>query len=82
MGKDANSKTTTPTIPLLLTASGAAKLASVSVATWWRLNAAGKNPPAVKVGGCTRWRADQLERWIKWGCCSRLRFLELEDATT
>ena len=65
--------------PLLLTVSAAAKLASVSVATWWRLDAAGKVPPPVKVSCCTRWRLDQLERWTQWGCPSRVRFLELEN---
>jgi predicted DNA-binding transcriptional regulator AlpA len=61
--------------PLILTGSAllipdtaAAAMAGVSRATWHRLRAAGKLPPAVRLGRALRWRRRDVELWIDHGC--------------
>jgi len=54
--------------PLLISDVQAAALAGVSRRTWHRLRAAGKLPPAVKLGRCLRWRRADIEGWIAAGC--------------
>src|SRR5262245_40643696 len=58
----------TQPVQLLLTARQSAQACGVSLATWWRWRAAGRVPPPVRVGGCVRWRADELRRWIEADC--------------
>ena len=42
----------------------AAAIAAVSVATWDRMNAAGKTPAPIHLSrGCVRWRLDDLRLW-------------------
>jgi excisionase family DNA binding protein len=53
---------------LLLTADQAAHLLGVSTRTLWRLHSAGQLPRSVKIGGSTRWRREEIERWIAEGC--------------
>jgi excisionase family DNA binding protein len=53
---------------LLLADKAAAAMAGVSRATWHRLRAAGKLPPAVRLGRAVRWRRDELVAWIEAGC--------------
>ena len=55
-----------PTIdPLITDAEGAAML-NCSKATWWRRVADGTIPPAIKIGGMSRWKrsdaVDVIER--------------------
>lgn len=54
--------------PLLLTDVQAAALVGVSRAHWHRLRAAGKLPPAIKLGRSCRWRRRDLELWIEHSC--------------
>jgi prophage regulatory protein len=63
-----------PLVPpaLLLTARQAASACNVSLATWWRLAAAGRCPAPVRLSpGCVRWRRDELESWVACGCPAR-----------
>lgn len=60
-----------PEAPLLLSARDVARLLSVSVATVWRLESAGKVPKSIKVGGSTRWRYADIAAWIDAGCPGR-----------
>jgi predicted DNA-binding transcriptional regulator AlpA len=64
-----------PPSPLLVTARQAAQLCGVSVATWWRWEAAGRTPAAVRLGGSTRWRSDELADWVQAGCPDRRSWL-------
>ena len=57
-----------PIEALLIPDSVAAALSGVSRATWHRLRAAGKLPPAVQLGRAVRWRREEIERWISAGC--------------
>jgi predicted DNA-binding transcriptional regulator AlpA len=55
--------------PLLLSATDLAQLLRVSVATVWRLRAAGKLPrPLTALGKqLVRWDADEVRRWVAAG---------------
>jgi predicted DNA-binding transcriptional regulator AlpA len=63
-----------PVEAMLIPATEAAALAGVSRATWHRLRAAGKVPPAVKLGRAVRWRRADLVLWIELGCPDRQTF--------
>ena len=43
----------------------AARLLGVSRSSWWRRVADGTMPPPLKIGGATRWRADEIEAAIE-----------------
>ena len=45
----------------------------ISVRTLWRLRAAGKVPPPIRLGGSVRWRMQELETWIASGCQDQLK---------
>ncbi len=53
---------------LLIPDTEAAALAGVCRATWHRLRAAGKLPPAVRLGRAVRWRRAEVVAWIEAGC--------------
>jgi hypothetical protein len=46
----------------------------VSEASWHRLQAAGKIPAAVAVGGRRLWRVEDLRAWVLMGCPDRRTF--------
>ena len=54
--------------PQLLKAPEVAKIVSISTRTLWRLVSARKFPEPIRIGGSTRWRAKDVERWIEDGC--------------
>lgn len=58
----------TETAPLLLSARSLANRLGISVRTLWRLRTAGKLPLPLKIGGSVRWRADEIDDWIRTGC--------------
>jgi predicted DNA-binding transcriptional regulator AlpA len=41
-----------------------ATMLGVSIASVWRLRAAGRLPKAVRLGGAVRWRLREIERFI------------------
>ena len=64
---------------LLLDASAAARLLSVSERHLRKLHAAGQLPRPIRLGRSVRWSRATLERWIELGCPSRERLRELEQ---
>jgi predicted DNA-binding transcriptional regulator AlpA len=54
--------------PLLLTATQVARTLQISPRTLWRLLSAEKLPEPLRLGGSTRWRADDVITWIDAGC--------------
>lgn len=56
---------------LLVSRADAARACGVSMRTWDRLVHSGKTPPAIRLGGRPRWRADELREWAAAGCPSR-----------
>ena len=48
----------------------------VSIRTIDRLDAAGKLPSAIRIGGAKRWPRDVIEDWIRLGCPHRREDVE------
>lgn len=67
--------------PLLVSDCEAAALAGVSRATWHRLRAAGKIPPAVRLGRSVRWSRAELVGWVAGGCPPAELWDEMKAAT-
>jgi predicted DNA-binding transcriptional regulator AlpA len=65
--------------PILLDARGAAKLAGVSRATWYRLHSSGRCPSPVRLGARVLWRLEELREWARAGCPSRARWEEMKE---
>ena len=63
--------------PMLVRRAEAARLCGVAVATWDRLDAAGKTPAAVRLGGAKLYAREDLELWAPWVV---LRGLSLKHA--
>ena len=58
--------------PRLLTAKQLGKLMGLSERTIRRHDAAGFVPRPLNIGGAVRWRADEIDAWIKAACPKRL----------
>ena len=54
--------------PMLLTAEDLAGSLQIARGSVWRNLAAGRLPSPVRIGGATRWRADEVSAWIAAGC--------------
>lgn len=61
---------------LQVRADEAAEMNGVSLATWWRWDASGATPQAVKIGGVKLWSVRSLRLWSRWGCPNRREFVE------
>ncbi|MGI6414765.1 MAG: helix-turn-helix transcriptional regulator [Thermoguttaceae bacterium] len=59
--------------PALITAPELARMMRISVRTLWRLRSSGQLVEPIKVGGNTRWRLDEVRRWIGEGCPARVQ---------
>ena len=63
---------------LLLSASELAVLLGVARCTVWTWHASGKIPMPVKIGGTTRWRRAEVERWLEVGAPPRERWMQMQ----
>lgn len=54
--------------PLLINAEEFATMLGVSERTLWRLLSADKLPQPLRLGGSTRWRLEEVRRWVDSGC--------------
>ena len=66
--------------PKLLTVSALAGCLSVSVRQAHRMNKAGLIPAPLRIGGCVRWREDEIAAWLKRGAPARSEW-EKQQAT-
>jgi len=66
--------------PLLLTARDLAALLQLALRTVRGLDAAGKLPAPVRIGGSVRWRSDELRAWLDAGCPNRETWARIRDA--
>jgi predicted DNA-binding transcriptional regulator AlpA len=57
--------------PFAVDAAGAARLAGVSRAFWWKLDSSGRCPSPVRLGRACRWRVDDIRVWMADGCPPR-----------
>jgi len=67
-------------VSMLIPAEIASAMCGLSVRTWRRLDATGKVPRAIVIGGrIRRWNRAEVESWIEAGCPKR-REWESRDA--
>jgi predicted DNA-binding transcriptional regulator AlpA len=59
------------TMPLLVDATTAARMCSLSRRYWLQLDNAGKIPLPIRFGKRKLWSVAELEEWVKAGCPSR-----------
>jgi predicted DNA-binding transcriptional regulator AlpA len=65
------------TKPLLLDAIEVAELLGIGRSLLYAMHSSGQlGPMPLKLGRCTRWRLDELERWVEAGCPPRVKWLE------
>lgn len=57
-----------PSAMLLLTAEDVAERLGISTRTLWRMCRGGRCPQPLRLGGNTRWRSADIERWVAAGC--------------
>jgi predicted DNA-binding transcriptional regulator AlpA len=61
-----------PTVePLLLSARDLAAMLRLGLRTVRSMDAAGKLPAPMRIGGCVRWKFSEILDWINAGCPSR-----------
>ena len=60
----------------LLSAKQLGALLALSKRQVFRLNACGKIPKPILIGGSLRWRQSDIERWQSMGCPDRATFEE------
>ncbi len=58
---------------VLLTVSEVAAMAAVSVRVIYRLHDGGHIPAMIKVGGASRFKRSEIEKWIADGCPRNVR---------
>lgn len=78
-GRPMTEQTTTDE-PLLIDASGVAKLLSVSRRHVQALDSSGRLPAGISLGRCRRWNAEEIRRWCAAGCPARSAWLAMQQA--
>lgn len=58
----------------LLTVRNLAALLKVSTRQVWKMTSAGRLPEPVRLGRSVRWRAGDIDEWVRLGCISRNEF--------
>lgn len=66
--------------PKLLNVSALAGCLAVSVRQTHRMNKAELIPRPLKIGGCTRWREDEISEWLRCGAPCRAEWELKRDA--
>jgi prophage regulatory protein len=56
---------------IAISARQLSRLLGVSLRQAWRLNATGKLPRPVRLGGSVRWDRAEIVRWFESGCPNR-----------
>ena len=59
---------------MLLCDKDVAQTLSVSRRKIWAMHAVGAMPEPVRMGRAVRWRADDIELWVRLGCPGRESF--------
>jgi predicted DNA-binding transcriptional regulator AlpA len=66
--------------PLLLSARDLAKMLRFGVRTIRSMDAAGRLPAPLRIGGSVRWRAEEIRDWTEAGCPDRETWARIRDA--
>ncbi len=56
---------------LAISARELAEMLGISLRQAWRLNAAGKLPMPIRLGGSVRWNRQEIMDWFRAGCPGR-----------
>jgi len=72
--------TTTETQERLLDAGALGKVLSLSRRQVFRLNASGKLPAPIRIGGAVRWRASEITDWLLVGAPDRSTWARIKEA--
>jgi prophage regulatory protein len=56
---------------LAMSARQLSQMLNVSLRQVWRLNAAGKLPQPIRLGGSVRWNRQEVTEWFESGCPDR-----------
>jgi predicted DNA-binding transcriptional regulator AlpA len=56
---------------IAISAKDLAGMLGVSLRQVWRLNATGKLPRPVRLGGSVRWNREEVAQWFNTGCPDR-----------
>lgn len=67
-------------VPVVLTATEAARLFSLSRAGWWKLHNSGRVPIPIRLGRRTLWRRKELLAWVDAGCPNREAWMTRQEA--
>ncbi len=59
------------TTVLAVSARELANMLGVSLRQVWRLNAAGRLPKPIRLGGSIRWNREEVQKWFERGCPER-----------
>jgi len=66
--------------PLLLSARDLAAMLRLGLRTVRSMDAAGKLPAPMRIGGSVRWRLDELRAWLDAGAPDRATWARIRDA--
>jgi excisionase family DNA binding protein len=58
-------------VKLAVCARELAEMLDVSLRQVWRLNASGKLPRPIRLGGSVRWNRAEVQQWFEAGCPDR-----------
>lgn len=61
--------------PWAFSLASLSKLIDRSVSALERDRAAKRLPPAIKIGGSLRWRSQDIQLWLDWGCPDECEFI-------
>lgn len=59
------------TQPLVISAKQLSEMLGVSVRQVWRLNATGKLPKQIRLGGSVKWKRNEIIDWLGQNCPDR-----------
>ena len=62
---------------LLISAAAVGRLLGVNKRTVWSWHSSGRIPQPVRIGGTTRWRAEEIRQWVDAGCPARARWEQI-----
>ena len=64
---------------IAISAKQLSQLLGVSLRQVWRLNATGKLPRLIRIGGSVRWNRAEVLRWFDAGCPDRQVWEAMEE---
>jgi len=66
--------------PLLLSARDLAAMLRLGLRTIRSMDAAGRLPSPIRIGGSVRWRSEEIRAWLDAGCPDRETWARIRDA--